>query len=517
MKDENDIIDIPTELEIEKPKPEVENLETLEIEEPVTVEIQNVPVENIPEQSNESLMIETPVQNSDLEQTQILEPVVEETQTPQIVTPEVPAVNNIPEVFPAIVDANQPKANDVQVSSPVVPEITSNMNQPVIPSPQIANNNELNAISLNNVEELPKVGSLDGNPDSLDIKVRGIDDKEPKKKKFNLKIIILILVAVIILAVSGVLYYNYLVDKKEKENSVKKEPALQIAELTTMYSFEEAYKKVSAKFDITSESKNLKYEIKEGKVGIVKGDQTFTASIKEINITSVSILKELDKKDIIGLKDDKNNFYFVEINHDIDKEIELDYKNNKLLTIPNDGTINNIAIADYLNNKGYFYLAEKEDGNFYIGEKDGSITTISEVHLNIYNGINIDFSDLNINKESRKNLKLDGIGLFYDGSLYMYQGEVENIKEKEIKDGENSLKCSKIYLTYREDLKYFDLYIITEENYLYQINLLEQAFDETKVNLIKKENLVKEHSMIENDGVYYLEITLDNDEKISIK
>ena len=49
------------------------------------------------------------------------------------------------------------------------------------------------------------------------------------------------------------------------------------------------------------------------------------------------------------------------------------------------------------------------------------------------------------------------------------------------------------------------------------MNLLEQEFDETKVNLIKKENLVKEHSMIENDGVYYLEITLDNDEKISIK
>ncbi len=483
--DENDIIDIPTELKIDEPKPQVENLE--QVAPQIVTESQ--PVDNLSQET-------------------IMQPVTNEISQPQI---------NIAQ--PVIMEENLTNNNqNIGVAPQIIPEVSmptpptqinaetpSNIEQP----------SELNAISLTNVEN--KVESIDGNPDTLDIKVKGIDDEKPNKSKKFIKIIILIIVAIVLLGVSGFIYYNYLVSKKNDDKPVNKEPLLEIVKLSTISSFEEAYNKVPANFNTNCETQNFKYLVNNGILEVTKGDQTFKLSIKDVNITMVSNLKTLDDKEIIGLKDDKENYYFAHIDLNIDKDAELDYQNNKLLTINNDGSIKNIAIADYLNNKGYFYLAEKNNDNFFIGENEGNITTISEVYLNVYNGINIDFNDLSFKKNIKDKLNIDGVGLFYDGTLYMYKGDIKNIEELEIKDGENSLNCSNIYLTYREDLKYLDLYIVTTDDTLYQMDLLSQEFDDTKINLKRYDSKVVDQTLLESDGIYLLELKLENGEKISVK
>lgn len=491
---ENDIIDIPTELEIEEPAQEevIESLEPSSLEAPVEENISAPSVESVVSiPQNEMISPENPI--------------VENNNTPTI---EMPSLDT------NLVESNEmPKMENTMVNqlTPDVPETL--LEQPSVNTQEINLNasQDLEAISLGN-----NTVSLDGNPDELDIEVKGLNGTPQKKSNKGLKIFLLIFLALAVLGGSGYWYYNYLVSKKA-EKPMEEKSNLKIATLSKIETFEEAYNKVSADFVTDMETDNLKYIVKDGVLEVINKDNIFKVSLKDIKIVMVSSLKSINDKDIIGLKDSNDNYYFAHINHNISKDVELNYKNNKLLTINNDGSIKNIAIADYLNDKGYFYLAEKDNGNFFIGEDNGNVTTISEVYLNVYNGINIDFNDLNLDDSVKKKLNIDGIGLFYDGSLYMYKGDISQIKEIEVKVDDSSLDCSNIYLTYSEKLDFLNLYIVTKEDVLYQMNLLEQEFDETKIELKEYDSPVVEETLLEVDGEFTLEIILENDEKISLK
>lgn len=514
MENNDDIIDIPTELEVEKPQEEISE-EKLENALNDNITINN----DFPIEQNE-VATEMPQMSVSNEELNIVNEETPKTDNVAEEIPKEPDVFNSPlssTVEPSNVGIDNPTMSVANEETPIVENNTEvvpvepNVNlstEPLVSAP--LGNIESSTPSTLNPSTNPV--SLDGNPDALDIEVKDANDKKPRNSKKIVRFIIIGLVILLVLGASGFFYYNYLIEKKANKIKANEKITTEIIELKTISSFEEAYKKVVANFDVSFENDNISYLVKDGLLEVTIKDKSYKVSIKDELITNVAYFEPLKEKDLIGLKDDKNNYYFATINYNINSDIELNYKDNKLVKVPKNDEIKNIAIANYLGNKGYFYLAEKENESKYITESDGVVTNISEIYYNVYNGINIDFKDLKINDDAKKKLNFSGVGLFYDGKLFIYNGEISNIKEIEVKYEGKSLNCKEIYLAYKKDLKMLDLYIISSEDELYQINLLTQEFAEDKIN-IKKVNLIKDMKYEPNN----LDITLTDDSKITVK
>lgn len=445
---ENDIIDIPTELEIESPGEIVESLES-----PSEVEVLSAPTNSI-----ESL--------GGNDGQEILSPNVEQT-------------------------------------SNMVPEASE-----INPNHETATNNNTSPVTE------PKIESIDGNPDVLDIEVRNLETTSKSKSKKSLKIFLIILLCLLIVAGVCFAYYKYILNNKEVEQ--KKELKLQVSSLSTIYNFEEAYNQKTANLKNKSEGTGTLYEISSGSIKFTNGATETYLSIEETRITAVSYLTNYKNNEVIAIKDALNNYYFAHIDTNIKEDLVLNYENSNLIKINSDQAISNVSVAKHLNSEELFYIAIKNGQNNFINVEKGEIIDISSINSYIYNGINIDVSDLKINETFKNKLKINGVGLFYDGSLYIYKGNIKDINEIEVKNNDESFDCEKIFVAYNEELEFFDLYVITYDKYLYKINLLDVDIDTKKVDIKKYESKISEYTIFEND-INSVDIIFENGETIKLK
>lgn len=446
---ENDIIDIPTELEIEKKEEKIENLE-------LSPEVENL---TIATNERENL-------GSNNEFPEMLSPTVE--QAPNMVS-EVQEINR-------------------------------------------AQENTLNNTTTPPTE--PKVESIDGNPDVLDIEVRNLEETSKPKSKKGLKIFLLILISLVIIGGASFAYYKFILNDKPVET--KKELKLHVSSLSTIFSFAEAYNQKTANLKTKSEGEETSYEISNGSIKFTKGETEVYLSIEETRISAVSYLTNYKDNEVIALKDTSNNYYFAHINPELTEDLVLTYENSKLIKVNNDKDISNISVAKYLNSEELFYIAIKNGQNNYINVEEGEVTDISSINSYIYNGINIDISDLKINESAKSKLKINGVGLFYDGSLYIYKGTIKDINEIQVKNNDESFDCEKIFIAYNEELEFFDLYVISYDEYLYKINLLDVDIDKKNVEIKKYESKISEYTIFESD-INSVDIVFENGETIKLK
>lgn len=446
----NDIIDIPTELDIESIEAPIESLDDSPIE-TLTIE------ENIPETNLETQNIAT---------------------TQNVTQPE--------EISP--VSLNESK------------------------NYQENTNNELQQISLNNKTE-PIIESIDGNPEVLDMEVKGLTEENKPKSKKGIKIILIVALILIVLGGSFFAYYKFFYNKPVKTNENNE---LQIKNLKTIASFEEAYQRKEADFKDSSSGVNTIYTIKEGNIIYsIKGTE-IKLHIEKTYITKVSYLDTIADAEIIAIQDEENNYYFAHIDKNINEDMALTKENSNLIKIDNSNNITNVAIAKYLHNDDIFYLALRNGTNYYITVNEDSSTSLEAVFTKVYNGINIDFSWLNIAEKAKEKLTFDGIGLYYDGALYFYEGPIEGIKEIEVKNNNDSMNCKEIFVAYEKGLKYFDLYIVTSDDYLYKINLLNLDIN-GEIDLEKFESKISEYTILQSDIAHSADINFENGESIKLK
>ena len=384
----------------------------------------------------------------------------------------------------------------------------------------VKENKELNNLDINDNKELQEVSknvepteSIDGNPDVIDMEVKTEDVSKPKKKNILGKILIIVSIIGLILGLAFS-YYKFIYLKKD--NLVNKSELL-VKNLKISSSFEEAYQKKEALFQEKDEGINTSYQVNGGKIVYTYNEQKINLEIENADIIKISYLDNNDKDEIIALQDSENNFYFAHINPDIQKDAILTKQNNKLIKINNNENISNIAIARHLNNNEIFYLAIRNGTNYYITINEDDSISLDAVITKLYNGINIDFKWLNLEQEKISKLPFSGVGLYYDGALYFYEGDIETIKEIEVKNNNESLNCKEIFIAYTKDLKYFDLYIVSDDDYLYEIDLLNVDFKEEKINIKDYKNKITEYTIMQSDFANSVDINFENGESIKLK
>ncbi len=384
----------------------------------------------------------------------------------------------------------------------------------------VKENEELNSLDINDNNELQEVSknvehkeSIDGNPDVIDMEVKEQDVSNSKKKNILGKILIIVSIIGLILGLAFS-YYKFIYLKKD--NSVNKSELL-VKNLKINSSFEEAYQKKEALFQEKDEGINTSYQVNGGKIVYTYNEQKINLEIENADIIKISYLDNNDKDEIIALQDSENNFYFAHINPDIQKDAILTKQNNKLIKINDNENISNIAIARHLNNNEIFYLAIRNGTNYYITINEDDSISLDAVITKLYNGINIDFKWLNLEQEKISKLPFSGVGLYYDGALYFYEGNIETIKEIEVKNNNESLDCKEIFIAYTKDLKYFDLYIVSDDDYLYEIDLLNVDFKEEKINIKDYKNKIAEYTILQSDIANSVDINFENGESIKLK
>lgn len=384
----------------------------------------------------------------------------------------------------------------------------------------VKENKELNSLDINDNNELQEVSknvepkeSIDGNPDVIDMEVKTEDVSKPKKKNIFGKILLIVSIIGLILGLAFS-YYKFIYLKKD--NSVNKSELL-VKNLKINSSFEEAYQKKEALFQEKDEGINTSYQVNGGKIVYTYNEQKINLEIENADIIKISYLDNNDKDEIIALQDSENNFYFAHINPDIQKDAILTKQNNKLIKINDNENISNIAIARHLNNNEIFYLAIRNGTNYYITINEDDSISLDAVITKLYNGINIDFKWLNLEQEKISKLPFSGVGLYYDGALYFYEGNIETIKEIEVKNNNESLDCKEIFIAYTKDLKYFDLYIVSDDDYLYEIDLLNVDFKEEKINIKDYKNKIAEYTIMQSDFANSVDINFENGESIKLK
>ena len=520
MKDTNDIIDIPTELEIEVEPEVVEPV--LEVPE---IEIPSIEPKN-PEIQNEQILIMDDTSNNN-------EPITNEAsvELPNIEIKEIPAAtqeNEQEKTIEVIPSPTMPDLIDEPLQSQTIPVVPEVVNQPMEEiKPKIeSNNTNQNAVAIEQkFEETlqpqaipmvpeastetdrptePKIESIDGNPDVLDMELKSDAPKTTKSKK---PIIMIIILALVVISGGALLTYKFLINKPKQ----KDQPKLIVKNLKSVASFEEAYNRVLANFNDSSEGEETSYIVEDGVINYNYKDTSIKLNIESTKITQVSFMKKITDSEVIAIKDDKNNHYFANIKNSLKEDTILTKENSNLIKIE-DKNVENIAIANYLNKEGIFYLAVQQNENYFVSIDDDNNVKLTPVHLKVYNGINIDFDDLSINKSEKKKLALNGVGLFYDNTLYLYKGDISDIEEIRVSDADEAILCKEIILATNSQLQFCDLYVITEEDDLYKINLLASDVEKEKVELKKYENKVVDYTV--SDSV---NINLENGEKINLK
>lgn len=374
-------------------------------------------------------------------------------------------------------------------------------------------NDNLNRKNISVEQQEPVIDSIDGNPDVLDIEVKNVKLEKPKKRK----IFKYILMIFIILLISGTItyaYYKFVQNKKPVETT--KEFNLEVNKLYHIESFEKAYNIKNANLSTKSESEKNIYEISNGSVKMKNESSEIYLSVPETRLTAVSYLTFYEEKEVIALKDSDNNYYFAHIDTTKKEDVVLTYENNKLFKIEKKENVSNLAVGTYLNKNAIFYIAIKNGQNYFVNVVDGIVQDISSINTYIYNGINIDISDLSISEKAKTKVDINGVGLFYDGSLYIYKGAIKDLDEFEVKYDEESLRIEVMFIAYNSELEFFDLYVLTYDKDLFKMNLLKADVLNKKVDIKKYESKISEYTIFDED-INSVDIVFENGKTIKLK
>lgn len=374
-------------------------------------------------------------------------------------------------------------------------------------------NENLNSKNISLEQQEPVIESIDGNPDVLDIEVKNLEPEKPKKKK-TFKYILIVF---IILLVSGTIiyaYYKFVQNRKPVETT--KELNLEVNKLNHIESFEKAYNIKTATLSTKSESEKNIYEISNGSVKMKNESSEIYLSVPETRLTAVSYLTFHEEKEVIALKDSDDNYYFAHIDTTKKEDVVLNYENNKLFKIEKKENVSNLAVGTYLNKTAIFYIAIKNGQNYFVNVVDGIVHDISSINTYIYNGINIDISDLSISEKAKTKVDINGVGLFYDGSLYIYKGAIKDLEEFEVKYDEESLEIETMFIAYNSELEFFDLYVLTYNKDLFKINLLKTDILNKKVDIKKYESKISEYTIFDED-INSVDIVFENGKTIKLK